>query len=462
MTGEFNELVLRAVQSLLAGKGEHWDDEGEQGAGLLKTLEALEAILIPINQLGIDYTRKGDLPAIVLKTVNGVLADFDTKGWAPDPYLTQEIQDQVKTRLHPRDTACVDVASFALSTLMDVGEYIGGKGVEPEKIKDFNAGEIKKWAERAARWLSDNSHFASDDGVETHSWGWGQSVASVPSIYFTYTAAVGIAAYLNPDAKSARTMLGEVPPDLHKDLTRQLAGAARWAEAILRTAKGGKFELAEEVRDAAVVSRDEVFIPHLLLTIEAAKTATSYKADEQLILSALETLTEVVESKKQIVFRDIAYYIVSIKGKKIKYEDRTLTYLATAALAWGHAQLPDDHALKARTRAAVAVLVKEILADRASRDAPVWSRDGFEIYRTQRALEALTYVAMYVDTDVIEDGLQQQESWLIDAISKALSDEKVVMAVYDLVSAAYETHKKSLTQPDASQDIVRSSKEVKK
>lgn len=442
MRDNFSDITSRAIQSLLVSKGQAWDDEGGQGPGLLKTFEALEAILIPLNQMQQDYNGRGDLNGEVLRTLKTLREELKTKLWTPEPYLTEVFKEHVRTRLQPKDMACVDVASFALSTFVDGAEYLARRG--QEKHADVAPAELKQWLETAALWLLENAHSEEINGRETNAWGWGQLNASVPSVYFTYTAAVGIAAYLNPDMKEARRVLGDPPKELEASLQRVLDGAGRWAEDILATWRDGRLALPDEVRKTSEVSRDEVYLPHLLLTIEAARTGADYQPRHETISTVLSALVELVEKKQHFVFRDPARYIIPIRGKGVPYEDRTLTYLATAALSWGSSQLKPDDPLSPQVREAVAVLVKEILADRGA-DAPVWSREGFEIYRTQRALEALTYVALYLGPEVVEAGLESQVT-IYEAVRASLSDEEVIQKISELIGKHLDAHRPDLIE----------------
>lgn len=461
---EIRELIRRSLRRLADQRRgqKQWQDKGKSGPGLLKTFEALEAILTPVLVLN-DLTLAPDaVQELIEEDLRSLVADIEQDRWVPEPYLYSALrQRSVEARVpfEKQDSWCVDAASFAVTTFLDGLEYfdIIRTAARPARGRIDKAEEATELRDRLDRaigagvaWLTEQS-LTADDQTQ---WTWGSRMAGRPSLYFTYSAAVALSAYLQ--ASDPKRKKPVVPGDsaLRERAGKCLAGAANWiTRSTLPIDEKNKDIVG--IMDAALRGTEEPYEEQAFLgwglgILEAHSRASGTNPGPEVLLPIAKTMVELHRSNEyRELFTQSYYHVIELRGLSEKYEDRTLIFLAVRGVSWIVSVLREMPGIPADLLAAldrmVVSLFQEIINDQDA-GTKLWSAGRFEIYRTQRSLEALSYVAHYFGDERLPSPRSERDA-MARILTDVFSSDEVLTLLVDKVLERWKELDRDQVQP---------------
>lgn len=451
-TTEIRNLIQTSLRKLLIIRKDEndWNDKGKAGPGLLKSLEALEAILTPVSVLN-DLTLPPDgFPSTLIEDLKRLIEIIEKDWWVPEPYLYRALEQKCEasdTAFEKQDSWCIDAASFTVTTFIDAIQYMEKVNASSGKKSKDSRNTIMDEAlknkllniiSHGTKWIVEQ---AIDEKKKGHTrWSWGNR-AYRPSLYFTYSASVALGAFINfYDDLPSDEMKKVFPVDLRERAEKYLLGAYDWAlQAICQTDEtGNRFGFKDPaLKETEEPYEEEAFLGWAMGILEAYSTATAKNVPIEKIEAIGKTMTNLYETGEyQELFQQSYYHTVELRGQIEKYEDRTLIYLAVRGLSWiisciGKGENGKNTDLYKNLVDMLMRLYQNILNEQDP-DTKLWTRGRFEIYRTQRSLEALSYLIYYVGEENMPKP-QNQNEMIRDSIVDVLSDNEVVKYLGDRI-----------------------------
>jgi len=433
---EIRELIRKSLRRLADARrtDQGWQDKGKSGPGLLKTLEALEAILTPVNVLS-DLTLAPDaVQQLIEDDLRALVTEIEKDRWVPEPYLYSTLKEKcadARVPFEKQDSWCIDAASFAVTTFLDALEYfekirVGagpsrGKDVKPENGTDLRERMIGTIT-IGVTWLTEQA-ISADNQTQ---WTWGSRMAGRPSLYFTYSAAAALSAYIQDSDPKQKKRIIPANAALRERAEKCLLGAYTWTVQSTRPLDEKNQDIVG-IMDPALRGTEEPYEEQAFLVwglgiLEAYCTATGVHPEVEILLPIAKTMVNLHKSNEyRELFTQSYYHVIELRGLTEKYEDRTIIFLAARGVSWVISELrqvPDKipSALLVSLEEMIVSLYREIINDQDA-GTKLWSAGRFEIYRTQRSLEALSYLVKYFG----EDKLPKPQSER-DAMTRALTD----------------------------------------
>lgn len=436
--------------------GKAWIDEDSSERGILSTLEGLEcfgsvaARLGQIKNVDKKYQVFKMEESIIQEDLDYILKTINDQGYPPSPYLDKEFAKQGVV-YQKGLTDFVDTVSFFITCMLDLIAYypiVYSKQI-PRKE------EIEIHVKDAIKWLIDNMIIQEDKAF----WSWGANSVSdtIPSLYFTWSAIIGLTYALDSE---------DVPiSDTYKqEITYKLNLVANWLCSIL-VKSGDEPELRCRV-DYPGISEAEEGSPESLLIYWG--DAISWLCDCSAEIPVEKRDLQILLFNLLNIFRNREFRRIRASGHVIRsrqlsgdelfecvYTDRSYKYLLLGVLCWYYKQnkesviVLDDHNFDDLQRF-IERQLNELLNNRIS-ESGVWDRteeDTFIIYLTQRAIEALlSYidsVESYERREVSDDEYVQLATNAAIQELKAhfLKDfEKWLDNLQQTISSKYETMK---------------------
>lgn len=408
-----------------------WNDKGESGTGIIKTMEALESFLTPICALE-DITLAPDgFTSVLTNDLTATLDFLSKEGWVPEPYLFHKLEQVCSEQGIPferQDSWCVDSASFAVTTCLDARQYFDLRARFLSKDRTVNPAESELMkrlgvvALQGVSWLAQNA--ISSSGRTR--WTWGARAAGRPSLYFTYSASVALSSFVGAVSKPSRSMaeLSEAQQTSLIEATKRcLQGAVQWVvDSVQPSDQYGMHVFVDRALKNTEDPYDEkAFLGWALEILEAAAVVPNIEIVD-VTVKICRSLTYMFKTKEYAeLFQQPYNHLVSLRDQRVPYVDRTLVFLTLRGLSWAYLYLRDrsfegKETLLPEMSEMIADLYQDIQDDRAP-ETGLWSYSRFEIYRTQRSIEALTYLAKYYG----DENLPRVESEL-ESLRRSLMD----------------------------------------
>lgn len=409
MVSEEVDAIRQALDALLLVRVQEkcWTDKAEAKlTGPIKTMEAISCFTS--TALNLDALKKADSNFQLPKLDQALLVEdlqlrqwVAANGYAPDPYCKEDF-DRIGVKFAPGKTDFVDTASFIVTTLLGALLYSERMLKEiPKSMSDF-----QNLAKDATNWLIQNAY--EKNNLAYWSWGAKGIAPDVPSVYFTWSAAIGLAhAFQNKHSVSSKA---------EKDRMKQLLERAlRWAESVI--VKENKEDEADYEGERYAVDYKNIELAEsfngnalLVFLVGIAESATSVGVapSEDKLQNIVDTLLSIFSKGDQDgYFGDDSHYVRYPDPKeRIQYRDRSIDYILLSSLSWLFRQhkelklrLPKERADLLRTY--LDYQRRRVLRLRDERDK-LWPAPMFRIYTTQRAVDCLNdwvrYARPYVVT----------------------------------------------------------------
>jgi hypothetical protein len=327
-------------------------------------------------------------------------------------------------------TDFTDTASFVVTTLLGSLVYLEKALGKVPKEK----GKYQTAAMDAVAWLLDNCVLRED----TAWWCWGAlgaSDASVPSVYFTWSAVVALVHALSSPYKP-------LDPKEEKRARAILSRVVKWAERIIVEDGDypgeGRYKVSY-ARMRQTEGFDEVgllvYIGSIFENVSGVDIAVSQEKEKAIVNTLLD-----VRKKDELGVRFIGgdHYVrlgKEVGSGLIQYPDRSIDFLLLSVLSWLHAESKDlgrGLPLSPEKAGDLRVFIEEckdrIVRDRSDQDR-LWRRGAFLLYFTQRAVDALIDYIRYV---------------LASEPSGPSLEEALVQAAYEAVRELIEENQVSL------------------
>jgi hypothetical protein len=395
------------------------DPRDPSDVGILKSCEALEAFLIPF----LGETSKGPSSSqrieslgadILVADLQYILEKLRTNGWDPAPYLkTGEGTSRVDLvrGSKPGRLEFTDTVSFVVTTFLDALDYVAllAEANKPLLAQSERGAIIQKVRE-GLEWLEASQIRRGPPGrAGVTMWSWGrvsdQDWGGTPSVYFTYTAAIALWTALDSQ------FLSEVgfPRDR---IISMLEGAYRWAISTVASSSSDSGEVRVQYSNRTDIDQVEprALLAYVLLITEAASWGgrnPGVEVDREKLWTIAHSLqTAYRDEAPDTVSADNRYRIPVADDVTYSYPDRSIRFVALSGLCWAYAFLTEGKPRESKhlaqpSEAELKKLESDLIqfyADVEQTQDPAtncWVKFGFEIYLTQRAIEALTYYSQY-------------------------------------------------------------------
>ncbi len=364
-----------------------WTDKDET-TGLVKTAEALECFFTPHLVLKDQLSRaerKFQFTAldaeVLIQDLDYLVDIVDKEGWSPSPYLDKDLR---RIGYNPGVTDFTDSVSFITTALLDGIEYFEDLyGELPAEKRQRYVRQIGK----GVRWLVENA-ITEGEHVCWSSCRRTPESKQYAGIYFSYTAAIA----LNDTLQQRKV---EIPVE-SEVAQRLLIGCHEWMRSMVRymdKEHGEKIPAEDFTNPASLL----VYVLPVMQTVEDL-------VDPALLLEILEKLSQVYNDNRDELFdmgRHTAVFRLGDTKLDTPYEDRTVVYVMLEGMSWAHGFLSSRGEgrspgaapqLMKSLRGTIEEIRRELLKKQDQNEKlRIWDAGSFEIYKTQRAIEALTY-----------------------------------------------------------------------
>lgn len=423
-----------------------WIDIEEDEVGLLKTLEALSAVLSvggqkeEIERVWPEFKPRVLEEDMLEEDIKGVLDEVEQYGYAPIPYFTIKRgigKGQSPFKEYEKGkTDFVDSASFVLTTMVDVKSYY--KNIYGKKIPKDLSDRVGREMRSAFEWLVSN---AVDKEGKVY-WLWGNREVleeaaksgnvdfyRTPYVYFTWSAVVALAYYGLSEYASAED---------RERVRGILEGVVKWFDEILVYSEeegryvvnySGMYDVDNDFRDANLIfimnALEWIYSFRSKLMRSEGKTLSQIKLGEDMtsiFVRALLPLYDFLERSTFITLRGGKHDIAlpnslvreDFRKSAIEYEDRACEVLLITALAWAYSVVSYkqfDNAVEEveklkgvkeeKLKEFIGSLYRERILDNEfmgekKLGGGLWPRDGYSIYYTQRVIESLFSIVKYI------------------------------------------------------------------
>jgi len=391
------DVVREALEALLLARVQEgtWRDKAEAKlVGPIKTMEAISCFTSTamsfdkLKRIDPGFTLpKMDLAALA-DDLNGIGSFIASKGYAPAPYCDEDFE-RIKVPYGAGKTDFVDTASFVISTML--GSLVYHEAVANRRLPT-QAADYQRIAKEATIWLLDNA-FES----EKHAyWSWGpKNVApDIPSVYFTWSAAVGLAhAYSSKHSVASDAEKKRIKKTLEKTL--------RWAESVIVVDSEDSSESAGQryAVNYKKLNYTESFNGNALLVFIAGifenVASAGISLNQEKELNVVNTFLSIFRAKDQATcFGDDFHYVrYPDPPERIDYRDRSIDYLLLTSLSWFYREMRENRLPIAEEESNelkdyVNYQRRRVIKLRDEHEK-LWPAPAFRIYTTQRAIDSL-------------------------------------------------------------------------
>lgn len=264
--------ALRNLRGIRMDNGAWVDASEKEGAGFIKTCEALECFFTPLDLYSGSKSNVPKIPLnIIKKDLTYILDTIDQQGWPPSPYL---FPDELlgKEGFKKGETDFTDAVSFAFTTLIDGALYLE-KFYQDKIDEDFKKRMILH-ANESLQWLKDNIYLEEVDGNKFAYYGafgskYDEKGAGFnhAGIYFTYSGAVALAYAVEHKG------LLDLSSDEINTIKADLNGLRNWLFSTVIEEQDGTFKL-----DYSSFSYNESFPVHESLFIYVILADSAYRS----------------------------------------------------------------------------------------------------------------------------------------------------------------------------------------
>lgn len=412
-----------------------WNDS-ENEPGILRNLEAFSCFGSPAyyyDKLKI-LDRRFEIIKVpedaLISDINNVIKRVNEVGYPPEPYLDSEMR-KFNIKYQKGKTDFVDTASFISSSILDLMEYY-----EVVYNKEIELSEnLLKVLKDSLDWLVKNA--IDMNGKVAWSWGNKDFSESIPSVYFTWSAVVA----LSYAVSSKYSPLSDVEKSKIKSL---LAAVGKWIEDIIADDvdfPGERWRIKYPRFSDTFNGKAESLLVYVVSIFDWL-SQIDIEVQRDVIYKILKTILDIYRKSQMWRFEGGSHIILIppeiTDGKTtfmLEYEDRACEYLLLSALSWYYMKHNEKkYIIEDSDYQDLENLIEELRKKLINDRDPVkklWKKDGFLLYLTQRAIEAITtylrYVYPYKGIELslqdivklaVESALEEMKPNLIEKIHK--------------------------------------------
>ncbi len=470
--------ALRALK-IVRERSHQWIDDsktesGIEGAGFIKTCEALECFFTPIDiypeALGKEYVLDAD---VLKEDLTYIMKTIEKEGWPPSPYFDPHTFSE-EGKFQKGKTDFTDAVSFALTTLIDGYLYIN-KFYSNEDIFDSAFKEnLLRYAKESLDWLVENVYFEKDEGGAECAYYSGLGSKNWPegikfkgaSIYFTYTSVIALAY-----AVKFRNELGLSDEYVDK-LHRILSALRYWLFSTTMSIKGKFTVYYDTLSMNESFEKPQILFVYIMLsdfafTMDAGLKSKNEEEYTEKIQNMIKTLNAVYNSDDRLDLISGGSHKVRIRSddKPLDYSDRYLSFLMLEAFVYAYRvvkSIKGEKELLEEIYKTIEDLHRNLL-DNANavfeltgygEVKGLWGQERvFMIYVNERAIESLTEYGKFsaeMETFISLTGLSREQfrSIIFQGVRRSLESWAILNQITNDVLATFDKYEKKAINGD--------------